>query len=251
MENAIRSPFGTLNTSRLLWAARAAIGMSVARLWRARHVVHLKARFFGGVLVAEDGSQQAAFRSARHQMGRATAGGRLAATGLSNCNRLFRSPLRGDLPAAADGSGCARGGSGDGATSAADRLSPGVSRSNAAASRRLWISSLAGSNTAAASGLPPAAFRLARFDLPALLLDLPLLPAGFFDRAFLRCTVFRIGSLLQVVGRTPSEFGPLSLVVFSPCADGHVQLVGRRHGAVVAASNRRHSGGAGVGDVRT
>jgi hypothetical protein len=65
-------------------------------------------------------------------------------------------------------------------------LSPGVSRSNAAASRRLWISSLAGSNTAAASGLPPAAVRLARFDLPALLLDLPLLPAGFFDRAFLR-----------------------------------------------------------------
>ena len=47
----------------------------VARLQWVRYVVHLKARFFGGVLVAEDGSQQAAFRSARHQMGRASVGG--------------------------------------------------------------------------------------------------------------------------------------------------------------------------------
>ena len=43
---------------------------SVARLRRVRNVVDFKARFFGGVLVAEHSSQQAAFRSARHQMRR-------------------------------------------------------------------------------------------------------------------------------------------------------------------------------------
>jgi hypothetical protein len=218
----------------------------VARLQWVRYVVHLKARFFGGVLAPK--AQSAGRRSiARHQVGRAL-GGILRRR--LNSGQLFDLCDEEIVRSQRSRKRICPGGSGDGAMSAADRLSPGVSRSNAAASRRLWISSLAGSNTAAADGLPPAADRLARFDLTALLLDLPLLPAGFFDRAFLRCTVFRIRSLLQVVSQTPSEFSPLSLVVFSPRADGHVQIVGRIHGAFVAASNQ-HSGEAGIGDVRT
>jgi len=75
---------------------------------------------------------------------------------------------------------------------------------------------LAGSNAAADADPKAAAVDDAGpLDLPALLLDFFPLRAGFFDRAFILLTVFRIGRLLQVVSNTPSEFSPLSWILSS------------------------------------